>query len=220
MTAWIGEVPKTRSYFTQKIGRCQNRDNPLQGSKPRFDPVCLHGGGIRKRIERSDPMSESQLPMWQRWAQFRFSVVGELLSCPPPKGQLQQAIGQLAQKSYRHPTNPNQRICFGPSTIERWYYKAKDAADPIAVLGRKIRSDSGVRWSMPEVILQELKSQYEHYPVGMFSCTMTTSKWWLRSKPTWEPFPATKRCYVAYAKTGGLNRTDRRNRPTGRDKPP
>jgi putative transposase len=109
-------------------------------------------------------MIEPQLPMWQRWAQFRFSVVGELLSCPPPKGQLQHAIGQLAQKSYRHPTDPNQRICFGPSTIERWYYKAKDAADPIAVLGRKIRSDSGVRWSMPEAILQELKAQYEHYP--------------------------------------------------------
>ena len=109
-------------------------------------------------------MSEPQLPMWQRWAQFRFSVIGELLSCPPPKGQLQQAIGQLAKKNYRHPSDPNQRICFGLSTIERWYYKAKDAADPIAVLGRKIRSDSGVRWSMPEAILKELKAQYEHYP--------------------------------------------------------
>jgi transposase InsO family protein len=102
--------------------------------------------------------------MWQRWAQFRLSVIGELLSCPPPKGQLQQTIGQLAKKNYRHPTDPNQRICFGPSTIERWYYKAKDAVDPIAVLGRKIRSDSGVRWSMPETILQELKAQYENYP--------------------------------------------------------
>ncbi len=109
-------------------------------------------------------MSESQLPMWQRWAQFRYSVIGELLSCPPPKGQLQKSIGQLAQKSYQHPIDPNQRINFGPSTIERWYYKAKDAADPIAGLGRKIRSDSGVRWSMPEALLQELKSQYENYP--------------------------------------------------------
>ncbi len=108
-------------------------------------------------------MSEPQLPMWQRWAQFRFSVIGELLSCPPTKGRLQQAIGQLAQKSYRHPIDPNQRISFGTSTIERWYYKAKDAADPIAVLGRKIRSDSGVRWSMPDALLQELKAQYETY---------------------------------------------------------
>ena len=109
-------------------------------------------------------MSDPQMPMWQRWAQFRFSVIGELLSCPPPKGELQQAIGQLAQKSYRHPINPNRRVSFGSSTIERWYYKAKAASDPIAVLGRKIRSDVGVRWSMPEALLHELKTQYENYP--------------------------------------------------------
>jgi transposase InsO family protein len=102
--------------------------------------------------------------MWQRWAQFRFSVIGELLSCPPPKGQLQQAISQLAQKNYRHPIDSNRLIRFGPSTIERWYYKAKTASDPVAVLGRKIRSDAGVRWSMPEELLQTLKAQYENYP--------------------------------------------------------
>jgi transposase InsO family protein len=102
--------------------------------------------------------------MWQRWAQFRFSVIGELLSCPPPKGLLQQAISQLAQKNYRHPIDSNRLIRFGPSTIERWYYKAKTASDPVAVLGRKIRSDAGVRWSMPEELLQTLKAQYENYP--------------------------------------------------------
>jgi putative transposase len=109
-------------------------------------------------------MSQPQLPMWQRWAQFRYAVIGELLSCPPPKGQLQQCIGQLTQKSYQHPINANRRISFGSSTIERWYYKARDASDPITALGRKIRSDSGVRWSMPEALLQELKSQYDNYP--------------------------------------------------------
>lgn len=109
-------------------------------------------------------MSDSQLPMWQRWAQFRFSVIGELLSCPPLKGQLQQAICQLAQKNYRHPIDSNRVISFGASTIERWYYKAKCAPDPIAVLGRTIRSDAGIRWSMPEALLQALKTQYKNYP--------------------------------------------------------
>jgi len=33
-----------------------------------------------------------QIPMWQRWAQFRFAVIGELLSSPPEKGQLQETI--------------------------------------------------------------------------------------------------------------------------------
>lgn len=108
-------------------------------------------------------MSKPDTPMWQRWAQFRFSVIGELLSCPPEKGQLQKAIGRLAQKNYQHPTVPNKRICFGASTIERWYYKAKAAQDPIASLGRKIRRDAGVRWSISNALLAALKAQYDSH---------------------------------------------------------
>ena len=102
-----------------------------------------------------------QVPMWQQWAQFRFSVIGELLSCPPDKGRLQKAIDQLAQKTYQHPIDPERQIRFGRSTIERWYYKAKSATDPIAALGRKIRKDAGIRWSMSPKVLATLKNQYQ-----------------------------------------------------------
>ena len=105
-------------------------------------------------------MSDPVVPMWLTWAQFRFSVIGELLSCPPEDGQLQKALAQLSRKSYRHPIDPGQRICFGASTIERWYYKAKSAQDPIAALGRKIRRDAGIRWAMSEPLLAALKGQY------------------------------------------------------------
>jgi len=106
-------------------------------------------------------MNESQLPMWQRWAQFRYSVIGELLSSPPPKGQLQQALQRLAERTYQHPIDPSGQICIGKSTIEKWYYRAKGAPDPISALGRKIRSDAGIRWSMSDILLERLKSQYE-----------------------------------------------------------
>ena len=106
-------------------------------------------------------MSEPQMPMWQRWAQFRFSVIGGLLSCPPQKGQLQQAIGRLSGKNYQHPIHPHRRICIGSSTIERWYYKARETADPIAALGRKIRSDAGIRWSMSDVLMAAIEAQYQ-----------------------------------------------------------
>jgi transposase InsO family protein len=106
-------------------------------------------------------MDKDQIPMWQRWAQFRFAVIGKLLSSPPPKGQLQEAIERLSRQPYQHPINANRRISIGASTIERWYYKAKTAADPIAALGRKIRSDAGIRWSMSEQLFAALKSQYE-----------------------------------------------------------
>lgn len=106
-------------------------------------------------------MNELQAPMWQRWAQFRFSVIGELLSCPPEKGQLQKAIRRLARKTYQHPIDPNRQIRIGASTIERWFYKARQAPDPIAALGRKIRSDAGFRWSMPEELLVLIGDQYQ-----------------------------------------------------------
>jgi len=143
------------------MGRCQTRTNALHGSELWFDPVYLHGGGQWKRTERRDPMSESQMPMWQRWAHFRFSVIGRLLSCPPQKGQLQSAIDKLARKTYQHPINANRQIQIGSSTIERWYYKARPATDPIAALGRKIRSDAGIRWSVSHALLAALKAQYE-----------------------------------------------------------
>ena len=109
-------------------------------------------------------MSELELPLWQRWARFRFSVIGELLACPPEKGQLQQAIKRLAQKNYRHPIDDDRRIALGASTIERWYYKAKAASDPISALGRKIRADAGVRWSVSEPVLAAIKAQYRAHP--------------------------------------------------------
>lgn len=105
-------------------------------------------------------MKDPNTPMWQRWARFRFAVIGELLSCPPSKGQLQGAIARLARQTWHHPIDPERRIRIGASTIERWYYKAKSAADPIAALGRKIRRDAGTRWSMSDILLAELKSQY------------------------------------------------------------
>ena len=137
-------------------------------------------------------MSESQMPMWQRWAQFRFSVIGELLSCPPPKGQLRHVIGQLARKNYQHPINPDRRIQFGKSTIERWYYKARDAADPIAVLGRKIRSTAGVRKSMPDALLEALKKQYEENPRWNVQLHYDNLKEVARTKPNLGTVPSYK----------------------------
>jgi hypothetical protein len=92
-------------------------------------------------------MDELEVPDWQRWARFRFAVIGSLLSCPPDSGQLQRAIAALAARRWQHPVDSQRQMCIGASTIERWYYKARTAADPIAALARKTRSDAGRRWS-------------------------------------------------------------------------
>lgn len=108
-------------------------------------------------------MRDKDLPGWQLWAQFRFSVIGSLLSNPPQSGELQQRLRQLAEKSYQHPLRPGS-LRLGFSTIERWYYQAKEASDPIAALGRKLRSDCGRRFAFSAQLLGVLEQQYRHYP--------------------------------------------------------
>src|SRR5687767_15878286 len=58
----------------------------------------------------------------ERWAHFRFSVIGPLLAAPPARGQLHDQLKDLAAKKWRHPIS-GQWVELGLSTIERWYYK-------------------------------------------------------------------------------------------------
>ena len=109
-------------------------------------------------------MSDPKMPRWQHWAQFRFAVVGSLLSSPPEGGQLKQEIQALAEKNYHHPLVPDKQISPSFSTIERWYYQAKDAPDPIAALGQKLRADAGQRRAIGEPLKDAIKSQYQAYP--------------------------------------------------------
>ncbi len=97
------------------------------------------------------------------WAQFRFSVIGGLLARPPEKGELQNSIESLAKKLYRHPTK-DAWITFGFSTIERWYYRALGAPDPIKALDRKVRSDLGRTTAMSPQLIEALARQYKLYP--------------------------------------------------------
>jgi len=110
------------------------------------------------------PMSVPKMPRWQQWAQFRFAVIGGLLSRQMENGQLQKELEVLAGKSYQHPIDPEKSIRLGFSTIERWYYQARKSPDPIAALGRKIRSDAGQRWSISEELKALIASQHKNYP--------------------------------------------------------
>ena len=52
-------------------------------------------------------------------------------------GSCKRASFGWPKRSIATPLNRNRRIGFGTSTIERWYYKAKSAPDPIARSGPK-----------------------------------------------------------------------------------
>ena len=59
-----------------------------------------------------------------QWAQFRFSVVGSLLSSPAAHGALRTAIDSLARKTWSHPVT-GRDVRFSAVTIARWYYTAR-----------------------------------------------------------------------------------------------
>jgi transposase InsO family protein len=99
-----------------------------------------------------------------RWGRFRLQVIGPLLASPAASGELQAKIRELSERVYRHPLDPEMSLLFGFSTIERWFYQARDAADPIVALSRKTRSDAGRREALSEALFGVLAAQYASYP--------------------------------------------------------
>lgn len=109
-------------------------------------------------------MSESDYSsIHERWAHFRFSVVGLLLASPPPKGELSAQLKELAARVWRHPITGDP-VRFGVSTIEAWYYQSLRAPrDPVHVLRRKVRKDAGLQDSLNIAIRQVLLAQYANH---------------------------------------------------------
>jgi transposase InsO family protein len=108
-------------------------------------------------------MSPPTSSLRRRWAQLRYSIIGPLLAAPPEHGELAAALEVLSRKIYRHPIT-GEAVRFGTSTIERWYYIAKEAADPVAALARKVPSHAGRFLSMPARLGAALEKQYRQHP--------------------------------------------------------
>jgi transposase InsO family protein len=97
-----------------------------------------------------------------RWARLRFTVIGTLLASPPPKGQLKDALAKLAKTQWLHP-DISLPITEGLSTIERWYYRAKEELDPVATLRHKQRDNAGQQRAFGHTLQQALKAQYKSH---------------------------------------------------------
>ena len=99
-----------------------------------------------------------------RWARLRFAIIGPLLAAPPTsRGELRQTLKGLAKKNWAHPVT-GVTIRFGFSTLERWYYAARKAQDPVAVLRRRKRCDSGRSRRLPTCLVPVIKAQYQAHP--------------------------------------------------------
>lgn len=127
----------------------------------------------------------------RRWANLRFSIIGPLMAAPPDHGDLAAQIAAIAAKSYQHPTT-GEPMRYSVSTIERWYYAAKDAADPVAVLARKVPSHAGTYASMPAQLAVALEAQYKAHPGWTFQLHHDNLLALIRERPGLGPPP----CYT------------------------
>lgn len=100
---------------------------------------------------------DSSTPARVRWARLRFSVVGPLLGSPPESGDLAATIAALAARPWRHPTT-DEVIRFSAKSIERWFYTARGAQDPIVALERKVPKHAGTHPSITPTIAEVLRA--------------------------------------------------------------
>lgn len=103
-------------------------------------------------------------PVRDRWARLRFAIVGPLLAAPPAPGQLRELITVLAAKCWRHPVT-GADVQFGRSSIERWYYQARKAAqDPVAGLRNRRRTRRSTCRGLSPAAIQAICTQYREHP--------------------------------------------------------
>jgi putative transposase len=98
------------------------------------------------------------------WARLRFAIVGALLAAPPAPGELGPALARLAAHPWRHPTT-GEPLRFARSTLERWYYAARNAGpDPVEALRRRVRKDAGSQPSLPLALRETIRAQWQAHP--------------------------------------------------------
>lgn len=128
-------------------------------------------------------MTKNDLSAAVLWARFRFAVVGPLLSAPPARGDFRAALRALADKVWLHPTT-GQDVQFSMSTIERWYYKARNQRqDPLCVLRRAVRKDAGRVRVVPQ-IAELLRGQYGAHPHWSYQLHYDNLRSLLQQEPT------------------------------------
>lgn len=97
-----------------------------------------------------------------RWARFRFSVVGPLLSAPPKGGDLTEALRALSSKQWKHPFT-GVSMTLSLSTIERWFYGCRKQHNPLTALRSKRREDAGKSRYLSPALKQLIHQQYRQH---------------------------------------------------------
>ncbi|HTQ06540.1 MAG TPA: IS481 family transposase [Polyangiaceae bacterium] len=106
---------------------------------------------------------EPPTPARLRWARLRYSIISQLLESPPEPGELAGRIAELAARRWRHPTS-GEMLRLSAKTIERMYYAARNAADPIGALERKVPKHAGTHPAISPAVAAALAKQHKEHP--------------------------------------------------------
>ncbi len=99
----------------------------------------------------------------QKLAEFRFSIIGNLLSSPPKRGEGINEFKKLAAKTWEQPIS-GKPVHYHWHTIESWYYDARnDQVNSIDALRPKTRSDKGRSRVLTEEVKTIIKDRYGEY---------------------------------------------------------
>lgn len=147
-------------------------------------------------------------------ATWRYAIIAPLLISPPPRGELAKEIRSLSTTVWRHPLEPDKLVQPGFSTIEGWYYKARDAADPVAALMRKPRADKGSEPAMSNELLLALKGQYLEHPGWSYTLHADNLQALALSDPEQYGVPVSETTVRRRMKKRGWTRKRKRRRAT------
>ncbi|MGO9837403.1 MAG: IS481 family transposase [Polyangiaceae bacterium] len=144
-------------------------------------------------------------PARVRWARLRFSIIGRVLASPPESGELGQQLDELAARAYVHPAT-GERVHFGRSTIERWLYAARNAADPIVALERKLHARAGMHPSIGLKLAEAIRAQYRAHPRWSYQLHHDNLRAQARTEPSLGRVPS-RITLTRYMKSQGLVRS-------------
>jgi putative transposase len=96
-------------------------------------------------------------------AELRFALIAPLLTQPPGPGELKTRLLAMANTPVYDRVSKRE-VRLGASTLERWYYRAKDVSDPISALTDKTRCDVGTSKVLGPEHLEVLESQHRAHP--------------------------------------------------------
>ena len=154
--------------------------------------------------------TELDPPQRDRWARLRFSIIGPLLAAPPASRELSAAMSALAAKVWRHPVS-GLDVRFGVSTLERWFYTARAAADPVAALRNRLRGNIGRFPSLTPAAIGALTTQYREHPGWTAQLHFDNLRVALGSDSPLPSYPTVRR----FLKAQGMFRQARPRRATG-----